>query len=110
MLRLRSILPVVLSLVAAVPATAGADTAPVAAYGFEDPAAATTAGDASSYGNTGTLVGGAALLVVGLAMTATAGSGDRLEEAGDLAVGQAAGTAGAGVAEPDRTDLRADQA
>ncbi len=60
MLRLRSILPAVLSLLAAVPATAAADAAPVAAYGFEDAAAATTAGDASSYGNTGTLVGGAA--------------------------------------------------
>ena len=55
---------------------------------------------------TAALLGGAALLIVGLVLTA---SGDRLEQAGDLAVGEVAGAAGAGVAEPDRADLRADQ-
>lgn len=58
---------------------------------------------------TGALAGGAALLILGLALTATAGSGDGLEEAGDLRVGEPPGAARTGVAQADRPNLGADQ-
>jgi Concanavalin A-like lectin/glucanases superfamily/Galactose oxidase-like, Early set domain/Bacterial Ig domain/Glyoxal oxidase N-terminus len=49
----------VLGALACAPAAAQATTGPVAAYGFEDTGGLAVAGDSTSFGNTGTVVGGA---------------------------------------------------
>src|SRR4051812_11418052 len=57
----RSVLAVLFVFAGALwPAAAHATTGPVAAYGFEDTGDLTVAGDTTTFGNTGTVVGGAA--------------------------------------------------
>ncbi len=56
--RIRQVFALLVASLALVPASADAQSGPVAAYGFED-AAGTVVGDSSIYGSTGTIEGGA---------------------------------------------------